>query len=393
MIDVVAVLRPEDVTLDFLSVLDPARGREVHVLVADRGAYLKLPAATPLAGRLAPLAELRGTAADGRKPFSPGAAADLITLETGDVEATVWTHNPADRRPRRARWGLELAGLVRRAPVVHAVGDAPELQWTTDVDEHLSPALIEAKLAFVNLHCADLIALPEHDQNAVLTTRVPAVERFFGSIPDERARLFALTGDLGDDAALVTDPWEFATSPYEIERLDATAAWVRSHLDPAAGRVIEVGACEGALTRRLAADGYSVDATEPNPVFLDRLRTAASGVDGPGPGVIGGACVSGDVRIHAHSYEELVTTRRLTGSAYLLIELLYYEQDLSLLDRFPTDRLFVTMEPVELAARTWPASWTVDEQVELALPRFEPVAGGRAYVRKRGSRGLLLKRR
>ncbi len=376
MIDVVAVLRPEDVVVDFLSVLDPARGREVHLLVADRGTYLKLPVGIPLAGRLAPLAELLGASAEGAKPFSPGAAADAIALETGDVEATVWTHNPADSRERRGRWGLELAALVRRAPVLHAVSDAHWFQWVTDIDERLSQALIDAKLDFVNTHGTELLGLDEEDENALLTGKVHSVERFFGSTPDERARLFALMGSLGENAALVLDPWDFASSPYELERLDATVAWVRSHLDPVAGRVIEVGACEGALTQRLLAEGYSVDATEPNQAFYERLRS-----------------VEGDVRVHPHSYEDLTTTRRLTGSAYLLIEVLYYEQDLSLLDRFPTDRLFVAMEPAKLAAQSWPSGWSVVEQVELAGPRFEPVAGGRAYLRKRGSRGVLLRRR
>ncbi|GAA1542793.1 hypothetical protein [Kribbella lupini] len=372
MVDVVAVLRPEDVVVDFLSVLDPARGREVHLLVADRGTYLKLPAGVPLAGRLAPLAELLGTSAEGAKPLSPGAAADAIALETGDVEATVWTHNPADNRESRGRWGLELAGLVRRAPVLHAVGDAAWFQWVTDTDERLSPALIDAKLDFLNTHGTDLLGLDEDDENALLTGKVHSVERFFGSTPDERARLFSLRGN----AALVPDPWEFASSPYELERLDATAAWVRSHLDPAAGRVIEVGACEGALTRRLLAEHYSVDATEPDESFYERLRE-----------------LQGDVRVHPHSYEDLATTRRLTGSAYLLIEVLYYEQDLTLLDRFPTDHLFVAMEPAKLAAQSWPSGWTVEEQVELARPRLEPVAGGRAYHRKPGSHGALLRRR
>ena len=184
-------------------------------------------------------------------------------------------------------------------------------------------------------------------------------------------------GSMGAETSLVPDPWEFATSAYEIERLDATAAWVRGHLDPAAGRVIEVGACEGALTRRLLHEGYSVDATEPNQVFLTRLHEN----------------IDGDVRIHPHSFEDLATTRRLTGSAYLLIEMLYYDQDLALLDRFPTDRIFVAMEPDALAEQVWPTTWTVEEELALARPRFESVVGGRAYLRKRGSRGLLLRRR
>jgi hypothetical protein len=377
MIDVVAVTRPEDVVVDFLSVLDPGSGREVHLVIADRGAYLKLPAGVPLAGRLAPLAELLQTSGEGAKSFSPGSAADAIALETGDVAATIWTHSPADTRESRGRWALDLAAAVRRAPVRHAVGDGHWLQWKTDLDVRLEQPLIDAKLDFINTHCAELLRLDEEDENALLTRRIQSVERFFESDADERARLFALMGSMSADAAIVPDPWEFATSQYEIERLDATAAWVRKHLDPVAGRVIEVGACEGALTRRLLADGYSVDATEPNLVFLARLREN----------------VDGDVRIHSHSFEELTTTRRLTSSAYLLIEMLYYGQDLTLLDRFPTDRLFVSMEPDELAQQVWPAAWSVEQELELVGPRVETVVGGRAYLRKRGSRGILLRRR
>jgi hypothetical protein len=96
VIDVVAVVRPEDVVAGFLSVLDP--GREVHLVVADRGVYLKMPGGVPLAGRLAALSTLLQGDGAGAKPFSPGAAADAIALETGDVAATVWTHNPADAR-------------------------------------------------------------------------------------------------------------------------------------------------------------------------------------------------------------------------------------------------------------------------------------------------------
>ncbi|MFK8844490.1 hypothetical protein [Streptomyces sp. Ac-502] len=68
------------------------------------------------------------------------------------------------------------------------------------------------------------------------TPRIPAAERFFGADPTERERLFALLASLGDEAAAVADPWEFATSPYETRRLDATAAWVRRHCPPGGNR-------------------------------------------------------------------------------------------------------------------------------------------------------------
>jgi hypothetical protein len=55
--------------------------------------------------------------------------------------------------------------------------------------------------------------------------------------------------------------------------------------------------------------------------------------------------------------------------------------------------LFVALEPAALARLVWPIAWSVEEEVDLVLPRIEPVAGGRAYLRKPGSRGLLLRRR
>ena len=297
MIDVLAVTRPEDAVTDFLSVLDPAHGREVHLVAAERGIYLKLPAGIPLAGRLAAIAALHASSGEGDRPFSAETAAAAITLETGSTPFTVWTHHPSDAR---GRWGEGLISVIQ-APVRHPAGPPADL-----VLELVQPT----------------------------------------------------------------------ASPYEQERLDATVAWVRRHLDPAAGRVIEIGAYQGALTRRLLADGYGVDATEPDPVALDRLRTN----------------VAGDVRIHPHSFDDLATTARLTGSAYLLIELLYYGQDLMLLERFPTDRLFIALEPGELTQRTWPATWAIEDEVELVPPRLEPLAGGPAFLRKRGSRGVLLRR-
>ncbi len=264
MIDVLAVIRPEDAVTDFLSVLDPGHGREVHLVAAERGAYLKLPAGISLAGRLAAIAELQARTGEGDTPFSPETAAAAIAFETGAVPFTVWTHHPSDTRTTHGRWALDLTAAIA-APVRHA------------------------------------------------TTPVQAV---------------AAVGVVQEAVHVQPDLVEIATSPYERERLDATVEWVRRHLDPAAGRVIEVGAHEGALTRRLLADGYTVDATEPNELYLGRLRENVTG---------------DDVRIHPHSFEDLATTARLTGSAYLLVELLYYGQDLALLDRFPTDRLFARL--------------------------------------------------
>ncbi|MFK8844491.1 hypothetical protein [Streptomyces sp. Ac-502] len=145
---------------------------------------------------------------------------------------------------------------------------------------------------------------------------------------------------------------------------------------------MEVGACEGALTARLAADGFSVHAAEPNPHFRDRLVAAQRDTDA--------------VRVGAEDLAELAKNGP-EGAAYLLVEMLYYGQDLALLDDLPTGLLFLALEPeaLETRLRPWLATstvWRPVEEIRLVAPRVEPVCGGRAYLSKRGSVGLVLRR-
>ena len=88
----------------------------------------------------------------------------------------------------------------------------------------------------------------------------------------------------------------------------------------------------------------------------------------------------------------------MPGEAYLLIEMLYYGQDLDLLTALPTGLLFVALEPEVLDAslRPWLTAspdWEQIDEVVLVRPALETVCGGRAYLRKRGSTGVLLRRR
>jgi hypothetical protein len=103
MIDVLAVVRPEDAVTDFLSVLDPAHGREVHLVAAERGVYLKLPTGVTLEGRLAAIAALHASSGASDKPFSPATAAAAIVREAGAIPFTVWTHDPSDIRTTHGR--------------------------------------------------------------------------------------------------------------------------------------------------------------------------------------------------------------------------------------------------------------------------------------------------
>ncbi|MET9094798.1 hypothetical protein ABZX72_22210 [Streptomyces cyaneofuscatus] len=393
MIDIVAVLRAEDAVLDFLSVLttpEPRHrqdgdheGHEVHVLLGDTAEHLVLPAELPPAERLAAVARHIRPVDESAASPGPEALATLIEAAARGAEARLWTHSPADTRRSRGRLGRDAAAAVAPGglPVLHAVGHSPYLQFISDLDRPLDRAGVEAKLAFVNRHCGHLLRT-ESAEYVVQTGRVHATERFFeAGTAEERERLFALLASLDEDAATVPDPWEFATSAYEAERLDRTVAWIAEHCPPGSGPLIEVGACEGALTTRLAEKGFTVHATEPNPAFRRRLTDA----------------VGDTARVHPASLEELAARPELPGAAYLLIEMLYYGQDLALLDRLPADLVFVALEPETLATRLTPwlesaPHWEKAGETPLVAPALETVCGGRAYLSKRGSVGVLLRR-
>ncbi|MFF3753122.1 SAM-dependent methyltransferase [Streptomyces sp. NPDC002018] len=415
MVDIVVVLRAEDAVLDFLSVLTDDQGGETRVILGDRAEMLTLPAGTDTSERLALLAPHVRPVTGGITAPGPEVLAGLLRragagrglqdgpdAHDGQSPETVriWTHSPADNRRSRGRLGRDTAlarGLLDGGgdgggdggagedgpPLRHAVGYSPYLQFLSDLDRPLTRSRVAAKLDFVNHACGHLLTEEDPDY-VVQTARIPAAERFFDADPGERERLYALLASLDDEAASVEDPWEFGSSPYEEQRLDATAEWVRDHCAGAGGLLVEVGACEGALTHRLAAAGFSVRATEPNAAFRTRLGSAFAG--------------SGAVTVDGADLAELAKEDGPPrATAHLLIEMLYYGQDLALLDGLATDLVFVALEPDTLASQVRPwlersTVWRADEEVVLVPPRVETVCAGRAYLSKRGSVGLLLRR-
>lgn len=384
MIDILVVLRAEDAVLDFLSVLASPHAPETHVLLCDTGDRLVLPPGTGVAERLDRLAHQVRDADEAAASPGTEALSTLIRQSANGLPCQVWTHSPADNRRSRGRVGRDTADAAAALdlPVRHAVGYSPFLQFVSDLDHPLDHERCVAKLRFVNERCGHLLE-SDSPQHTLYTGRVPATERFFTAGPDERQRLFALMGSLDDEAAAMPDPWEFDTSAYENERLDATTSWIARFCAPDGGPLVEVGACEGALTGRLVDKGFQVEATEPNRIFRQRLTDRFH---------------AARPRIHADDFETLAAEpRRMPGAAYLLIEMLYYGQDLALVDRLPTDLVLVTLEPEALGSRLRPwltatSAWEQIDETVLVRPALETVCGGRAYLSKRGSTGVVLRR-
>ncbi|MFF3438980.1 hypothetical protein [Streptosporangium sp. NPDC002721] len=388
MTAVIAVLHAEDVALEFVSVLRDHADQDVLVVVGQARTGVTLPAGLSLRERLellGPLVEPGGNTAE-----LPVPAEVAALIGEAPAPGEIWTHSPADHRIRRARFGWIVSRAVSPFPssssslslpaVTCSVGDNPFLQTIPATATAITGAEAEAKIDFINRRAGELLRSRVADR-LVTTDRVPAVERFFTASAAQANRLYALISSLGDDAAVADDPWEFGRSAYEAARLDATAAWTTRWCSPQDGPIVEVGACQGELTRRLAGKGYRVQATEPNAGFRARLAERAE------PGV----------EVLPDSLEDLAGDGERQAAAYLLVEMLYYDQDLTLLDRLPTDLVLVALETGQLNERVWPwlreqSTWRVAERVELAPPTLESVCDGLAYLRKRGSRGLVLAR-
>ncbi|EGX57689.1 hypothetical protein SZN_21586 [Streptomyces zinciresistens K42] len=101
----------------------------------------------------------------------------------------------------------------------------------------------------------------------------------------------------------------------------------------------------------------------------------------------------------AETVEELAENRHPSADAYLLAEILYYLEDLSVINALPTDLLPVTAPPesVEATVLPWFAGpgrddWTLTGRRTLVAPRMDFLVDGIAYQRKRGSVGLVYRR-
>ncbi|MFE4176160.1 Nodulation protein S [Streptomyces sp. NPDC056909] len=384
-----------DVIAEFLSVLDLA-DEDVRILLTGRSCeVVGLPRASA-AVRLKNLlsnhpgrTEDSGSGSDFGSGSGSGSAALLREAAAGVPAAhdIWWAHNPGDWRQEQAASGLAAARAADGRTVRHALGSAGHSQFVVDEAHPLSAELLGAKLAALNEIGHELMG-NDAGSGQITTGTVPSVEQFLTLTPARAEHLYYLLYSPLTGFAVPVDPWEFETSAYERERISATCAWVADRLPPRSvpggAALVEAGACEGALTVPLREAGFRVTATEPQPDFRARLARRA-----------------GDhAAVTAESIEELAASRARPADGYVLAEVMYYLDDLSVVDRLPTDLLFVTGPPelVDDVLRPYfteagRATWHIASESTLTLPRLDFLAAGRAYHRKRGSVGLVCRRR
>lgn len=362
--DVVVAAHPEDLVAEFLSVLDRDLTQPLQVVTATSNAAATIPAGS-VGRRHDALRRLVAGTAHSTGPIHPARLAALLN-DLPTAEATVWTHCPADERADRARVGWLTAQECSPESVLHSVGASLKYQFRCEVNQPLSTEQIHLKL-----NVPGIAKLP--------TEAVAACERFTRLTAEEASGLYALRHSLDVDASVVSDPWDFAHSPYEADRLRNTSTWISRHIPPGSGTLVEIGSCEGALTTQLLDTGHDVVANEPDERFRSRLETA----------------LNGRANITTAPLEALVLDA--PAAAYLLIEMIYYLDDLSVLDGLPADLMLIGVAPDYFSRRVEPwltASqvWELVEHVELTPARVEFVCGDRVYQRKAGSTGVLCRR-
>jgi hypothetical protein len=174
----------------------------------------------------------------------------------------------------------------------------------------------------------------------------------------------------------VPNLWAFETSPYEQERYDRTCA-VLAHIsrEGSLRSILEIGACEGAMTRRLRTlfPGAKITAVEVNPVFACRLRARLA--------------YDPDINIVEASVQEIP----LSADLVCLAEVLYLIPDhyMDLLERLKAHYLLTSYigdfdNRVSVCLQRYGWRNIATEQV---LPRFEPVDGSASFlvIRRPGS--------
>jgi hypothetical protein len=177
----------------------------------------------------------------------------------------VYTHSPLEAHAHHRDVALAASRCFRENWVRSCGGYAAEAHV-------LSRSAFDQKLAIINSSYAHEMLLAM-DDDYFSRGEIAGVEAFAPTyFPELIQALVHTTPGIRTETS---DVWAFQTSPYEQERFERTCTML-AHVagECAPTSILEIGACEAAMTRRLRTlfPSSRISAVEVNPVFLRRLR-------------------------------------------------------------------------------------------------------------------------
>lgn len=282
----------------------------------------------------------------------------------------VYTHSPFDEHAHHRGVALAASKCFEEIWVQTCGGYAAEAHV-------LDPAAFRRKVEILNTIYAREIAPADEDDPLPVTEilfDVAGVETYVPTRYTEVVQAFALSRP--EIRTEFPNIWGFEVSPYEVERYDRTCeVLARAYEERPPASILELGACEGAMTLRLRRlfPATRIRAVESHPVFARRLRERLAQEAG------------------IELVEASVLDIPLSADLVVVAEMLYYmpEHTAGILSAIRADALLTSYygtfdDRVCRCLRGF--GWHNAVSVEV-LPRFEPVDGRTSYLlgRRAGS--------
>jgi Nodulation protein S (NodS) len=345
----VLVAHPSDETLGFSSV---CRGADIVSVTVGGGRRLTTAfqqACAALGGKRVFMLDLPAI-----DPFRLPIEMLVSRIRELGSYSRVYTHSPLEAHAHHRDVALAASRCFREIWVRSCGGYAAEAHVLSQSAFGQKLEIINSSYAYEMMLAADY----EHFSSA----EVAGVEAFVPThFPEVIQALVHTTPGIRTE---ILDVWAFQTSPYEKERFDRTCA-VLAHVagECVPTSILEIGACEGAMTRRLRTQFPSarICAVEANPIFLRRLQESL-GDDG-----------------NTDIVEASVLEVPLSADLVLLTEVLYLvpEHITDILARVRAKYLVTSHythfdQPVSRLLHG--LGWHTTVSVEVC-PRFEPVDG------------------
>jgi LmbE family N-acetylglucosaminyl deacetylase len=270
----------------------------------------------------------------------------------------IYTHSPFEGHPHHRDVALAASRCFEEIWVRSLGGYAAEAHV-------LDRQAFYRKLEILNTIYRRELTLPDEDpprSAAEMLDHVAGVESYVPTRWSEVIQALALTNpEMPTDLPNV---WAFEVSAYELERYDCTCQMLKQGCQaPPPASILELGACEGAMTRRLRHlfPGAQICAVESHPTFARRLREHVS--------------KDGRIEVVEASIEDIP----LAADLIVMAEMLSYlpQSAMSILSRLRASYLLTSYRGTfdacirqSLQAFGWRESVSAE-----VLPRFEPVDG------------------